>query len=108
MGVIVAVCYRPKVGGESALRAALRDHVPVLRAEGLATAREPIVGRARDGSFVEVFEWRSQEAIDAAHANPAVAALWERFGTCCEYVPIGSLGEAAQLFSAFEAVELGD
>ena len=57
---------------------------------------------ARDGTVLEVFEWASPEAIEKAHANAAVRALWEEFEAVCDYVPIASLAEAAHPFSEFE------
>ena len=32
--------------------------------------------------------------------------MWERFEACCDYVPVGSLEESTQLFSAFAPVEI--
>jgi hypothetical protein len=106
MGRIVIVAYRPKPGKEDALLAAVKKHVGVLESEGLVTGRGAFVMRASDGTMVEVFEWRSAEAIRAAHANPAVLALWGEFGEACEYIPLASLGEAQQMFAEFDAVEL--
>lgn len=64
---------------------AIRDHVPILRSEGLATDREPTVMRAADGTYLEVFEWASAQAFEAAHSGPVVQKLWDRFGEACEY-----------------------
>ena len=100
----VVVVYRPKEGQTAQLLACIRDHLPVLRAEGLATDRPPLLLHAASGAFIEIFEWRSEEAITQAHDNPAVLALWTRFGACCEYIPLASLPEAQQPFSAFEHV----
>jgi hypothetical protein len=60
--------------------------------------------QAADGTIVEVFEWRSAEAIQAAHANPAVQALWGEFGQACDYVPLSSLAEAHQMFAELECL----
>jgi hypothetical protein len=106
MGVMVIVGYRPKPGREADLENEVRGHLPLLRSEGLATNRPGLAMRAADGTIVEVFEWVSQAAIEAAHGNPAVAAMWERFEACCDYVPVGSLEESTQLFSAFAPVEI--
>lgn len=106
MGVVVIARYVPKQGMESVLRAAIGDHVPVLRAAGLATDRRPIVMRAADGSYLEVFEWVSADAIDEAHDHPDVQALWERFESSCEYAPLGDLDEVQDLFAGFEPVDL--
>lgn len=106
MGRIVIIAYRPRDGKQAELLEAIRDHVPILRAEGLATDRPPLALRARDGTYLEIFEWASSEAIEAAHANAAVQALWERFGEACEYRTLASLPEAADMFAEFEPVEL--
>jgi hypothetical protein len=105
MGVIVIVAYRPFPGQEAALEALVAEHVPTLRAAGLATARAPVVARAKDGTIVEVFEWVSEKAAELAHADEVVRALWERFDEVCDYVPIGELPEAGELFSAFASLE---
>jgi hypothetical protein len=104
MSVCVIACYRPLPGKQRELEAAVRDHIEVLRAEGLVTDRQPIVMRAADGTLVEVFEWSSQEAIEAAHDNQAVLALWKRFESVCTYERIGQLAEANELFSSFQPV----
>jgi quinol monooxygenase YgiN len=105
MGIIVIVGYRPKPGQEAALLAEVRDHVPALRAEGLVTDGPALAMRAADGTIVEVFEWVSREAMDAAHGNPAVLEMWTRFEACCEYVPVADVGEARQLFSPFTPLD---
>ncbi|HEV2125317.1 MAG TPA: hypothetical protein VGW38_21415, partial [Chloroflexota bacterium] len=55
----VIVAYQPITDRTPEFLACLRDHLPVLRAEGPATDRPPVVLRAASGAFVEVFEWRS-------------------------------------------------
>lgn len=106
MGIVVIACYRPKPGKVDQLVEEMRRHVPTLRELDLVTDRQPITAQAADGTVVEVFEWRSQEAIDSAHANPTVLAMWARYDECCEYVPITEVPEAAQLFSPFAPLEI--
>lgn len=106
MGVIVIVGYRPKPGREADLEYEVRGHLPLLRNEGLVTDRPGLAMRAADGTLVEVFEWVSESAIESAHDNPSVAAMWKRFEACCDYVPVGSLEESRQLFSAFASVDI--
>ena len=101
MGRLVIAAYHPKPGQAEALRAAVRKHGPVLRAEGLVTNRPFTAFAAADGTLLELFEWASAEAIDAAHRNPRVQALWAEFGEACEYRSLASLAEAAQLFAEF-------
>jgi len=98
--------YRPKKGKEKLLREVLRDHVPILRKEGLVTNRPPYLMRAADGTFVEVFEWKSAAAIEAAHQNPAVQAMWARFEEACTYESLVNLSESKEMFANFESVDL--
>ena len=78
-GVVVIVAYRPKPGKENELIDLVRSRVPTLRKEGLVSDRVPAIMRSRDGTIIEVSEWKSQEAIDAAHKNPNVLAIWNKF-----------------------------
>lgn len=103
---LVIVAYRPKSGKEEVLLAELRDHVHVLRSEGLATDRPAAHMRAKDGALVEMFEWASPAAIEQAHGNPRVQAMWERFAACCDYVPLNTLAESGDLFAEFEALDI--
>ena len=82
MGRFVIVAYRRKPGSSEGLLAAVRKHLDVLRAENLVTDAPAHVMRAGDGTIVEVFEWRSADAIRAAHESPAVGALWGEFEAC--------------------------
>lgn len=106
MGHVVIVGYRPKPGQRDALLALTATHVPRLRAAGLATQRAPIVMEAADGTIIEVFEWIDRAAVERAHAHPDVQRMWAEYAAVCEYVPIGALSEAAELFSGFASVEL--
>lgn len=108
MGRFAIVAYRARPGREELLLEAVRDHLTVLRGEGLATDRPRQVMRAADGTVVEVFEWKSAEAMRDAHENAAVKALWERFERACEYTPLRELNECGQLFAEFEALDLNE
>ncbi len=104
-GVIVICAYRAHLGQEEALDDLVAEHVPSLRAGGFVTARPSIVAKAKDGSVVEIFEWASERAIELAHADEVVRAIWERFEAVCETVPVGELAEAKDMFSAFAAAD---
>ena len=106
MGQMVIVVYRPHAGKEKQLLELVREHLPILRGEGLATERPPLVLRAAGGEVVEIFEWESAEAIEQAHGNAVVQTLWERFAAVCEYDKLANLPEAQRPFSPFELVEL--
>lgn len=103
-GVCVIVAYRPKPGKEAELLEIVRSRVPTLAREGLVTDRAPVLMRARDGTIIEVSEWKSQEAIEAAHRNPNVLALWGRFFAVCDCVPLKTLAEAEEMFAGFEPI----
>ena len=79
MGLLVIVAYRPLPGKEQRLLELTKQHLPVLRREGLATDRPSYAMRAKDGTIVEVFERKSKEALAAAHENPAVQEMWKRY-----------------------------
>lgn len=102
---MVIVAYRPRPGRDDDLLSLTRDHVPELRRLGLATDRATLAMRSREGIIVEVFEWRDG-AIDVAHANPDVLAMWERYAAVCDYVPLHELPEAHELFARFEPIDL--
>ena len=92
-GVIVIVAYRPKPGKETELLKLVHSRVPTLCKEALVTDRAPIIMRARDGTIIEVSEWKSQEAIEAAHKNPNVLAMWQKFFAICDCVPFRTIAE---------------
>ena len=103
-GVVVIVAYRPKPGKENELIDLVGSRVPTLRKEGLVTDRVPTIMRSRDGTIIEVSEWKSQEAIDAAHKNPNVLAMWNKFFAICECVPLKTVAEAEEMFAGFEPI----
>ena len=70
------------------------------------TDRPPYLMRAADGTFVEVFEWKSTAAIEAAHQNAAVQAMWARFEETCTYESLVNLSESKEMFANFESVQL--
>jgi hypothetical protein len=107
MPEIVFALYRPKPGREAELAAIVDTHVVELRNLGLVTDRAPIVARSRkDGTIVEAFEWASAEAIARAHRDPAVQAIWARFGECADYPSFGQLAEASEMFAGFEPLSV--
>ena len=104
MGIIVIAGYKPKPGKGGALKELMKTHLPRLKAENLVTDRKSIMMEAADGTIIEVFEWLSAEAIQSAHTNPAVLEMWGEYAEVCDYVPVGSLPEADNLFSGFKPV----
>lgn len=105
-GVVVIVAYKPKPGKTSDEALALvRRRMPLLSKEGLVTDRAPVIMRGRDGTIIEVSEWKSQAAIEAAHANPNVLAFWGEIFAVIDCVPLMALPEAEEMFAGFEPLE---
>jgi hypothetical protein len=106
MSRFVIAAFKPKTGMQKQLALVVAKHWQVLRAQGLVTDRTRYAMEAGDGTILEVFEWRSAEAIDQAHHNPAVLALWSEFETACEYVPLSGLPESQHPFSEFKPLTI--
>ncbi len=106
MGRFVIVAYKPKADKKQQLLDAVREHLEVLRSEQLVTERPACVMQAGDGTILEIFEWQSAEAITQAHSNPAVQALWAKFGAACDYMPLANLAECQQMFAEFDTVKI--
>ncbi len=98
---MVVVGYKPKPGKEEALESLMKTHLPRLRNEGLVTERESMLMKSKDGTIIEVFEWKSKEAIESAHSNKEVQRMWQEYSEVCEYTPVGSIEESNELFSEF-------
>ena len=100
-GRIVMVAYKPKPGKETELRHLAVDHHPRLKEQDLVTDRLPILMRSTDGTIIEVFEWRSAEAIQQAHSNKAAGEMWMQFSEVCDYVSIDKIPESANRFADY-------
>lgn len=104
MGRITFAIYRPKPGKEKQLLQLVEEHLPILKNQDLITDRKPMVMQAKDKSIIEIFEWKSREAIDQAHSNPEVQKLWNRFGEVCDFESPKNIAEFADMFSEFESI----
>ena len=91
---------------DHALLAALKKHVSILQEEGLASDRPPIFMKSSHQEYIEVFEWKSSDAIERAHQNSKVQTLWQEFSACCTYETLSSLSESLDLFAEFETIDL--
>ena len=107
MSRFVISAFKPKAGMQQRLLAVVKKHRRVLHEQGLITDRPRYAMQAADGTMVEVFEWRSREAIEQAHHNPVVLALWAEYEAASEHVPMAALPESQRLFSEFEALPAG-
>lgn len=101
MGKIVIATYKPKKGQEKTLDSLVKNHVKVLRNQGLATLRPPMIMKSADGTVVEVFEWISKQSMEDAKNNKDVQEHWNKYRDVCEILPISDLIEANTSFSEF-------
>ena len=104
MGIVAIASYRPKPGKEAAFQEVLKKHIPTLRAQGLVTDAPAYASRSSNGTIVEVFEWKSHEAMAKAHENKTVMDCWNQFFGLAEIVPLNSLEEAKAPFASFERI----
>ena len=103
---IVFALYRPHAEKDAALRQLIARHIPALRRLELITDRPSVLGRAGDGTYVEVFEWVSETAARTAHDHPDIAAIWDAMEAIADFTTLASLDEAQRPFTHFEPVEL--
>jgi hypothetical protein len=97
--------YKPKQGQEAALMELVKMHLPKLRELGLATERHNYVAKSSDGRIVEVFEWASANAVNAAHQHPAISEIWEKMTLVADFLPMNSLPEGNAPFVSFEMIK---
>ena len=79
----------------------VKNHVKVLRNQGLAALRPPMIMKSADGTVIEVFEWISKQAIEDAKHNKDVQEYWDKYRDVCEIIPISQLIESNTSFSEF-------
>ena len=101
---VVFAVYQPNPGKSAELEALIKKHVPLLREFGLATARQPIIVKSKNGTYIEIFEWESKEAVERAHHHPGVATIWEAMGKISTFGKLSALEEAGAPFVHFEPV----
>ncbi|MFE1245364.1 hypothetical protein ACFW35_14640 [Fictibacillus sp. NPDC058756] len=99
--LITMALYQPHEGKEEQLNEVLKNHIKTLEAEELITSREPIRAVAADGTVIEIFEWKSEQAKDAAHESPIVMKVWNEIMEIAEIKSPSSLAEANHPFPNF-------
>jgi hypothetical protein len=80
--------YRLIAGREGEFLEVQREHDRVLRKLDLVTAEPMVVYQGHDEQgrafMYKVFDWKSPEALEAAHSHPEVMLIWERMESYCE------------------------
>lgn len=102
---VVFALYRPHEGKDAELRKLLAEHIPTLRRLDLVTDRPPLLLKSKNGTYIEIFEWRTAESADLAHQHPEVARVWEPMGQIADYPALDSLEESKGRFPHFEPVD---
>ena len=103
---ILSLLVTRKSGKNAELKELIKGHLAILIKENLATTRPPYVMQAADGTYLEVFEWVSKEAVESAHNNPAVLKMWADFSAVSDYRNLSQLSEASDLFAHFQPIDL--
>jgi len=93
--------YKAKSGQEEALKEVIAKHLPLLRELGLASSRNSYMAQSMDGTIIEIFEWTSMNAVNAAHQHPAVSSVWEKITLIADFVSLKDLPEAENPFPGF-------
>lgn len=102
---IVIALYRPNEGKDEELRALIDEHLPTLLRLELITDRPTILCRSKDGTYLEIFEWKNNDAARRAHEHPEVARIWEAMGEIGAFPALSEVPEAAGRFPHFQPVE---
>ena len=100
--IVVIAMYRPKKGKLVELEKLVHQHFPTLKEYGLTTDQKPFLGRASDGTIMEIFEWISEDAAQKAHDHPAVAKIWESMAMVCDFGTLEQLSESKKRFPHFQ------
>ena len=84
---LTLAAYRPYAGRDDELERLLREDVATLRRRGHVTSRPAPLIRTQAGELLVVLEWSSGHAVDDAHKDPEVLAVWQRKDELAEYIP---------------------
>lgn len=101
---VVFAAYKPHAGKEDELKLLISRHIPMLRELELITDRPALTLKSRNGTFIEIIEWRDVRSAEKAHEHPKVAEIWEKMDAISKFVPISDLPEAGKAFSHYEVI----
>ena len=101
---IVIAIYKPHENKEHELKELILKHMPILKTHNLITDRNPILAQSNNGNYIEIFEWKSNDAIEEAHKNPEVQTLWDEMEKVCDFTNLESLEEVKDFFPQFKPI----
>lgn len=104
--VVTIPQYKALPGKESELLELVKVHYPTLKSEGLVTDRQPYMFQTNNRTIIEVFEWRSKEAIEIAHQSKRVLEIWDEMEKIAEMTSLSSIEEANYPFPNFTPLNL--
>jgi hypothetical protein len=101
---IALILYSPRKGRKQELIEMLQHNIPVMRKLGLVTDREQILAGTKDGSIIQIFEWKSQDSQEQAMAHPVVQEMWLKAGNISEFQKPAAVAEFNEVFSMFKTI----
>ena len=100
----MVAAYRPYKGKEEIFQSLLFSQVTTFREENLLSDRDPWFMRAKDGTFLCFFEWKSKEVVDGLEANPKIQQIWMQFEKLCSFERPAVIAEFQQMFGQLESL----
>ncbi len=108
MGNVVICSYLPNEGQDGLFLKLLNAHHGVLIEQDLISDRPVTYLQSDDRVYLEIFEWKSEEASRNANSNEAVQEIWGEMAKVCEFVPLSVLEEAKTPFAHFGAFSFSE
>ena len=102
---IVFAIYKPHKNKENELQELISKHVPILKSNKLITDREPLMVQSKNGIYIEIFEWISNDAVEEAHENSEVQKLWDEMEKVCDFTNLESIEEVREYFPQFKSIK---
>jgi hypothetical protein len=80
------------------------EEIETLRRRGHVTDRAVPVVRTSGGELLVILEWSTDHAVEDAHADPEVLAVWDRKAVLAEYIAPRDLTGSEVPFASFPIV----
>jgi hypothetical protein len=100
---LAIAAYRPKGSTDELLRL-LGEDLATLRRRGHVTDRPAPVACTEHGELLVALEWSSEHAVDDAHADSEVLAVWGRKTLLADYVAPNAVAGADIPFARWPVV----
>ena len=101
---IVFALYKPHQNKENELKMLILKHVPILKSNKLIE-RNPVLVQSKNGIYIEIFEWKSNDAVEEAHENHEVQKLWDKMEKVCDFTNLESIEEVREYFPQFKPIK---